>query len=109
MKQRNASTVFKLTGLVRCHAGVAVSDVFAKAHSQPELDVWQDYWSGLSNNLFTVLVQDVFIFDVPQQVYTYKDPRFEDSRPLQGKLHPLAAFEPAGLDSEGFLAMQGQT
>ena len=99
---------FQLVGLVRCTAGAVASDVFTGGISQQELDVWQGYWSSLSPNFFTVNLQDVFVFDAPQQVYTHRDQRWADSRPLHGKPHPLAPFTPGGVIAEDMLALPGK-
>ena len=48
------------------------------------------------------------MFDTPQRVFTYADAGSGNSRAMQGKTYPLAAFSPSDLDFSDIRALRGQ-
>ena len=89
------TTKYVLVGLMKCVSGIAADDVLSSydADARAELDVWRQYWTSMGN-LYTVLVEECFIFHQPQDVHTYVDSQYEEPRPLVGRRYPLSPFVP---------------
>ncbi|CAE7694010.1 unnamed protein product [Symbiodinium sp. KB8] len=106
---RHVTPKFMLMGLMKCAAGVAADDFMSPYAARDELDMWRHFWAGMGN-LFTVLVEECFMFTSPQAVHTYLEPRgpaVNQSRPLVGKPYPLSPFMMQASQAEQVLTLQG--
>ena len=106
---RHATPKFMLMGLMRCVAGIAADDFISPYAARDELDMWRHFWAGMGN-LFTVLIEECFIFASPQAVHTYLETHgsaANQSRPLVGKAYPLSPFLMQASQAQQVLALQG--
>ena len=93
LKRSTNSAKFLLVGLIRCRPGIVAEDLLSRYEHRAELEVWKSFWTGMGN-MFTVIVEELFVLETPQYIHTCRDHRYEEPRPLVGRPNPLSPFIP---------------
>ena len=94
--RQTGSPSFVLTGLVKACRGVTKQDVLAQYSFRDEVAVWSHFWRG-ANNLFTVTVEDAFMFQYPMPVFTRVDAGGQGQAQESFKVGVCLRFKDSGL------------
>ena len=85
------STSFVITGLMKSGCGITKQDLLSPCPFRNEFAVWNYYWRG-AGNLFTINVQEVFMFEQALPIFTCLDKR-GNVCPISGRNHILNPFK----------------
>ena len=105
-RKQNAATRFFVLALMLCRPGIASHDLFSMYEHRDELDIWREFWTGMGN-MFTICVEECFVLDQALEIFTCRDARYEQPRPLSGRRHPLSPFLPTIGPAEDMLGVTG--
>ena len=100
------STSFVITGLMKSGCGITKQDLLSPCPFRNEFAVWNYYWRGASN-LFTINVQEVFMFEQALPIFTCLDKR-GNVCPISGRNHILNPFIACSLPVNEVMALRGR-
>ena len=68
-KHTNRTPQFHIIGIFKGKPGILAQDTLSQYAHRDELQVWTGLWRGISN-AYTVIVEELLVFDEALQVYT---------------------------------------